>query len=579
MNSVTAPSPTSVIGVGIDTARYGHRVTFLRDDKQPAAPPLDVLESRAGYQQLQERLELLKERHPTARFHVRIDCAGQYAVNLERFLRDLPLALEVSVGEPARNAAYRRAHLPKRKSDAGDSFATARFAVVERPPPTANVPQEFATLREVASRLESQVVQTTRLICQLHNLLARVFPELATLVPELRTNWVLALLARYPTPARIARAQPESLATIPYAKPAKIRAIQDAARSSIGMLRGEIAEALVTLLVHDIQTSKATEKRLGLLMKQTFTALPPGPHQLLTTIKGIGPATAAAIVAKVVSIDRFATPAQLVSYFGIFPEEHTSGYDRQGTPIPPGSMHMSRQGNDLVRRCLWMAAQTAALHNPAVRTLYARQKARGKRGDVAMGHCMRKLLHLVFAIWKTGRAFDPQHYPWGKANPENLAVQADPKEAAGHKESQVSDGTVVTAAIANVEPISTQVKSASPRKPIDYPRLRTQISMEQVLSHLGWLSQLQGAGPQLRGSCPIHGAQQDRHRCFSVHLSKQVFRCFRPECDAQGNVLDLWAAVRRLPLYEAALDLAATFQLNPYGNREEEPVSLPRKPK
>ena len=44
------------IGVGIDTARYGHRVSFLRPDRQPAAKPLTVLENRAGYQALQERL-------------------------------------------------------------------------------------------------------------------------------------------------------------------------------------------------------------------------------------------------------------------------------------------------------------------------------------------------------------------------------------------------------------------------------------------------------------------------------------------------------------------------------------------
>ncbi len=42
------------IGVGIDTARYGHRVTFLKADRQPAAPPLDVLESAAGYEQLRQ---------------------------------------------------------------------------------------------------------------------------------------------------------------------------------------------------------------------------------------------------------------------------------------------------------------------------------------------------------------------------------------------------------------------------------------------------------------------------------------------------------------------------------------------
>jgi hypothetical protein len=60
---------------------------------------------------------------------------------------------------------------------------------------------------------------------------------------------------------------------------------------------------------------------------------------------------------------------------------------------------------------------------------------------------------------------------------------------------------------------------------------------------------------------------------FSVHLGKGVSQCFQAGCRAQGNVLDLWAAVHQLPLYEAALHLAETFRLP--RNREEEPVREP----
>ena len=80
---MSTPSPLDRIGVGIDTARYGHRVSFVTPDHQPAAKPLTVMENRAGYQALEERLKQLRERHPQAHFHVRIDAAGQYAVNLE----------------------------------------------------------------------------------------------------------------------------------------------------------------------------------------------------------------------------------------------------------------------------------------------------------------------------------------------------------------------------------------------------------------------------------------------------------------------------------------------------------------
>jgi transposase len=577
---------TAVIGVGIDTARYGHRVTFLNGDKQLAAAPLDVPESREGYNRLQRELTHLAQRHPGVKFRVRIDAAGQYAANLEQFLRSLPLPLEISLGEPARNAAYRRAHFPKRKSDASDSFANARYAVVEQPAGSPATPDEFRALREVASQLQSRVKQTTRLVNQLHNLLSRVFPELAMLACDLKSSWVLTLLSRYPTAQRIARARRESLEQIPHLKADKAQALRQAARESIGSFQGIAAETLVRETVRQIERSRALAARLEELLKQVFAALPEGSHRLLTTIPGIGPATAAAIVAKVVSIDRFATADQLVGYFGVFPQENTSGQDKRGNPVPPGTMHMSRQGNDLVRRNLWMAAQTAVLHNPAVRALHARQRARGKRGDVALGHAMRKLLHLVFAVWKSGRPFDPNHFPWdhaaseaptGPATTSTAAVKAAAKkqQAAGHKEDKPPLQRVVTAAPVTIKPPAPTVNAPSPnRRPgIDYAVLRRQVTIEQMLGHLGWLKCLQGRGRQRRGPCPVHGQPQDQHHSFSVALDKQVFRCFHADCSAQGNALDLWAAVHKLPLYEAAVHLARTFALEPPLNREEEPVS------
>ena len=87
------------IGVGIDTARYGHRVSFMRPDRKPAAKPMDVAEGHAGYESLKQRLTQLHQQYSNAKFYVRIDAAGQYAANLEAFLRGLALPLIISVGE------------------------------------------------------------------------------------------------------------------------------------------------------------------------------------------------------------------------------------------------------------------------------------------------------------------------------------------------------------------------------------------------------------------------------------------------------------------------------------------------
>jgi transposase len=540
------------IGAGFDTARYGHHVTFLTAELQPACAAFEFTESRDGYDRLGEQFQQLRQRFPNAHFHIRIDAAGQYATNLEVFLRTLPHPHTLSVGEPARNNNYRKALFPKRKADPVESHCAARFALQEQPSAHPETSAALQALREIVSRLEAQTRQSTRFVNQLHNLLARVFPELALEADDFQTNWVLQLLDRYPLPARLARARMESLTAIPHLGTDKAERLQAAARATVGSFKGEEAASLVRQLTRQLRQSIAVEDEIKAAMvaaAQGLSAIP------ILTIPGIGAATAAVLSAKIVDIDRFATPDQLVGYFGIFPEEHSSGVDKNGVLRPGRQQRMSRQGNDLVRKYLWNAAKSATLCNPAVRALYHRLRAKGKRGDVALGHCMRKLLHLVFAVWKTQKPFDAEHYPWEAAETN--------KEVAGHKPEPSRQGQVVTATDSSVKPAPALVKAV----PLDFAEIRAQISMRQVLEHLGHLRILKGSAAQRRGPCPVHGADDPSSRSFSVHLDRQVFQCFHPPCGSHGNVLDLWAAIHRLPLPEAACHLAETFGFTPEQGR------------
>ena len=131
MSTSTSCEPVA-IGVGLDTARYGHHATFPREDRQPAAEPLEFLECRDGYQQLEAMLSKLTERHREVHFPIRVDAASQYATNLLAFLHRLPWPTTISVGQPRQNKQYREVHFPKRKADATDSHACARFAITEK---------------------------------------------------------------------------------------------------------------------------------------------------------------------------------------------------------------------------------------------------------------------------------------------------------------------------------------------------------------------------------------------------------------------------------------------------------------
>ena len=581
-------SPTVLlpaIGVGIDTARYGHCVSFLRPDRQAAAKTMTIQENRDGYEALRQRLEQLHEEHPQAHFHVRIDAAGQYASNLERFVRGLPWPMTISIGEPKRNKDYQKAHFPKRTTDATESHAMARFAIVEQPDATATLPDELMLLREVAGRLQAQTKQSTQAINRLHNLLARVFPELASFANDFAATWVLELLTKYPTSERIAQARLASLEKIPFIPQAKVTALHGAAQRSVGTLRGELAETLVKELVAQVRHCQTAENKLRQLLTHTYAGLPESRHQHLTSIPGIGEATAAVLVAKIADIDRFQTPEQLVGYFGVFPAEHSSGVDKKGQPLPLGTMSMSPKGNDLVRSYLWMAARSGIGCNPALRSLYRRLKARGKRGDVALGHCMAKLLHLVFAIWKSGKPFDPKHFPWDTpahveeqvdgnegreagsdggtvVSPPTLTGKGDGGEgnnqATGHK-PVIPASKVVTAARNSTVPESAIVDESTV---IDFAHLKRHLTMARVLDQLGLASRLRGSGPQRRCTCPLHRGDA-RGRTFSVNLDKNVFQCFDPACAKKGDVIDLWATVRGLSLRQAAIDLVRTFNLEP----------------
>jgi hypothetical protein len=279
------------------------------------------------------------------------------------------------------------------------------------------------------------------------------------------------------------------------------------------------------------------------------------------------------LTASFLDIDRFATPGKLVAYFGVLPIEMSSGVDREGQPRTSRRYVMSKRGNDLVRRYLWLAALSAVQCNPAVRALYRRVvRKHPEHKAIAIGHAMRKLLHLVFALWKGDRPFDPAHHRWegptGGGEQEAAGAsegsEGGTDQAAGHKpEPEPAEG-VVTAACAD-----KVAQGAAAGEDIDFGHIKQQLALERVLGHLGLAQRLRGSGPQRRCACPIHRGD-GRGRTFSVNLQDNVFTCFDARCGKHGDVIDLWAALHQMGPRGAAIDLVRTFGLEPAPARRTE---------
>jgi DNA primase len=93
---------------------------------------------------------------------------------------------------------------------------------------------------------------------------------------------------------------------------------------------------------------------------------------------------------------------------------------------------------------------------------------------------------------------------------------------------------------------------------IDLAKLRSQVSIEQVLTLLGFVPTRRN-GRWLRGPCPVHHSGRSQGREFWVDLATNRYRCFK--CHSAGRQLDLWAAAHHLPIHDAAENLCRRLGL------------------
>ncbi len=65
-----------------------------------------------------------------------------------------------------------------------------------------------------------------------------------------------------------------------------------------------------------------------------------------------------------------------------------------------------------MRKALYMPSLVAMQYNnPVIISFSQRLKERGKNGKVIVCAIMRKLVHLIFRILKSGKPFDPNFKP------------------------------------------------------------------------------------------------------------------------------------------------------------------------
>lgn len=110
-------------------------------------------------------------------------------------------------------------------------------------------------------------------------------------------------------------------------------------------------------------------------------------------IEGVGPMTIITILAETDCFSLVLNYKQLTSYSGLDVLYNQSGINQGKTTI-------SKKGNSHIRTALYMPALTAARRSPKLKALYIRLLERGKSKKAALIAVARKLLILIYTIWK-----------------------------------------------------------------------------------------------------------------------------------------------------------------------------------
>ncbi len=389
--------------LGIDIAKRKHVATLLDDDGKKVFKNFTVMNTMDGVNML---LGKLKETdNSNKNLLIGMEATGHYWMTLYHYLANA--GFQVRLINPLITAARRNVGIRGTKTDSVDAQLIAKI-LQETDLKFSAVPDgEVRQLRNW-TRLRYECSQTfiaekQRLI----GLLDIVFPEYTNHFSDIFGVASRQLLEKYPTADDIKKIDIRKLTRIlKNASKGRMgrehaQRLKNAAKNSFSLSVSNLSFALEIRFL--VQRMNILLEQIGELEKQIKKHMKQ-KQKLLQTIPGIGPVWAPTILAEVLPVfhpDEKNGARKLVAAAGLDVRLNESGEKK-------GKGKMSKRGSRYLRTAAIQAAEIAALvaKDPMFRSIYEKQKAKGKKHMVAISHVANKMLHVVFSVLKNQKPYE-----------------------------------------------------------------------------------------------------------------------------------------------------------------------------
>jgi len=380
---------------GIDVAKHTHTLLVIDEQGNTVQPAITVRNDQNGMTELKEALLPFK-----SELHVGLEATGHYWLSVYDVL--CHEEYQLTVINPIQVHAYHRLDVRKRKTDRIDAFWIAQYLRFAHPSPTTLQLPDILQLREL-TRFRFHLTQLIgdckrKIIC----ILDRIFPEYETLFSNVFLQTSRQLLQVAVSAEEFADFDLGELETLLQTSSRgrfgrdKADEIRSAARNSIAVsFLSDALKVETRCLLQQMDLLQEQRSAIDAHIERFMSRIP----QHITSIPGIGPTTAAMLLAEIGDISRFPGPENLVAYAGIDPTVFQTGeFDGQ-------RMHMSKRGSHYLRYALWQAATASLLHNNELESYYRKKRSEGKPHGVAMGALCHKLLGRVYIVLKENRPY------------------------------------------------------------------------------------------------------------------------------------------------------------------------------
>ena len=390
-----------MIYAGVDIAKVDHVIGAVDETGAEAARPMKFKTSEAGFERCIAWLESVAESEDDV--FVGMEATGHYWKACFAYL--MAAGYRVCVVNPMQVHAMRKLKsLSGVKNDRIDSWLIAETLRQGDYDETRLATDEVQALKQLTRYHQGLKQELAAVKTQAICVLDAYFPEYAALFSDMFGAASLKVLAECPTPSEVARKRASSIAKLLSegsrgrlgdAKAAEVKA---AAKSSVGIRLGEEAASFqVRTMVSQVEFLNATIAKVEKEVASLLEKVEPN----ITTIPGVSTTTGAQIAAEIGDVRRFRNAASIVKYAGLNSGVDESGkYSAEGVPI-------TKHGSPYLRRSLWLAANRARQYDPRLKEYYDKLRRKGKPHRVAVTAVARKLCHVVYAVMRDGKPYDP----------------------------------------------------------------------------------------------------------------------------------------------------------------------------